>query len=40
MNFLDAWNQLDYFDGMVFTIWIGLVYYGKCWIDHKFKVEK
>ena len=40
MNFLAAWNQLDYFDGMVFTIWIGLVYYGKCGIDHKFKVEK
>ena len=40
MNFLDAWNQLSYFDGVIFTIWIGLVYYGKCWIDYKFKVEK
>jgi hypothetical protein len=40
MNFLDAWHQLDYFDGFIFTIWIGLVYYGKCWIDHKFKAEK
>ena len=28
---------LSYLDGILFTIWLGVLYYGKCWIDSKFK---
>jgi len=34
---LAAWNELSYLDGMLFTVWLGILYYGKCWIDSKFK---
>ena len=27
----------DIFDGIIITIWLGIMYYGKCWIDNKFK---
>ena len=29
-----------YLDGILFTIWLGILYYGKCWIDSKFKRGK
>jgi hypothetical protein len=31
-----AWNELTYFDGILFTFWLGILYYGKCWIDKYF----
>ena len=34
---LDAWNDLSYFEGILFTIWLFILYYGKCWIDERFK---
>jgi hypothetical protein len=34
---LDAWNELTYFEGILFTIWLFILYYGKCWIDERFK---
>lgn len=37
MDAVGIWNQLGYFDGIMFTIWLGVLYYGKCWIDSKFK---
>jgi len=37
MDFVTAYNELTYFDGVVFTIWIGAMYLGKCWIDRKFR---
>ena len=40
MNFLDIWNHLTYVDGILFTLWVGTMYYTKCWIDNKFKIEK
>ncbi len=40
MNFFDIWNGLDYVDGILFSAWLGLMYYGKCWIDHKFREKK
>jgi hypothetical protein len=36
MDAVGIWNQLSYFDGIMFTIWLGVLYYGKCWIDSKF----
>ena len=40
MNFLDVWHELSYTDGIMFSLWIGIIYYGKCWIDHKFKCKE
>ncbi len=34
---LDAWNELSYVEGVLFTVWLFILYYGKCWIDSKFK---
>ena len=39
MNFLDVWNNLDWVDGFLFSVWLGIMYYGKCWIDYKFHKE-
>ena len=40
MNFLDVWHELSYTDGMMFSLWVGIMYYGKCRIDHKFKCKE
>ncbi len=37
MDPVGAWNSLTYVDGVLFTFWLGVLYYGKCWIDNKFK---
>ena len=37
MDALDTWNDLGWVDGVLFTLWIGIVYYGKCWIDNRFR---
>ncbi len=34
---LDAWNDLSYEEGVLFTFWQFVLYYGKVWIDSKFK---
>ena len=34
---LDAWNDLSYGEGVLFTVWLFILYYGKVWIDTKFK---
>ena len=39
MDSLSVWNELSYLDGILFTVWLGILYYGKCWIDSKFKQE-
>ena len=36
MDPLSAWNELTWFDGFLFTVWLGILYYGKCWIDNHF----
>jgi hypothetical protein len=33
---LEAWNNLSYFDGIMFTVWLGILYYGKNLIDQWF----
>ena len=37
MDIVEIWNSIGYFDGILFTIWLGILYYGKCWIDSRFK---
>jgi len=39
MDTISIWNELGYLDGILFTVWLGILYYGKCWIDNKFKKE-
>ncbi len=37
MEVLDIWNDLGYVEGLLFSLWIGLMYWGKCWVDARFK---
>jgi|8_EtaG_2_1085327.scaffolds.fasta_scaffold20612_7 hypothetical protein len=37
---LDAWNDLSYIEGVLFTVWLFILYYGKVWIDSKFKQKE
>ncbi len=30
-------NELGYVEVVEISIWIGLMYYGKCWVDSRFK---
>ena len=30
-------NELGYEEVIEISIWIGVMYYGKCWIDKRFK---
>ena len=32
-----ALNSLGYIEVIEISIWLGFMYYGKCWIDYKFK---
>ena len=40
MNFLDAWHELTYTDGILFSLCLGIMYYGNCWSDIKFDTKK
>ena len=36
MNF--EWlNELGYFEVIEISIWLGVMYFGKCWVDNYFK---
>ena len=37
---LNAWNDLSYVEGVLFTMWLFILYYGKVWIDSKFEKKK
>ena len=30
-------NELGYFEVIEISIWLGVMYFGKCWIDNYFK---
>mgnify|MGYP003114327130 FL=1 len=34
---LNIWNSLSYLEGILFTFWLFILYYGKIWIDNRFK---
>jgi hypothetical protein len=40
MDMLDIWNELSWTDGVMFSVWLGIMYYGKAWIDHRFREKK
>ena len=29
MDIVSVWNSIGYLDGILFTIWLGILYYGK-----------
>jgi len=31
-------NSLGYIEVIEISIWLGVMYYGKCWIDYKFRI--
>tara|TARA_Y100001951_G_scaffold23765_1_gene18405 strand:- start:348 stop:467 length:120 start_codon:yes stop_codon:yes gene_type:complete len=33
----DVINNLGYFEIIEISAWLGLMYFGKCWIDNLFK---
>jgi len=37
MDVVSLWEELSYFDGIMFSIWLGILYFGKCYIDNYFK---
>ena len=39
MDVISIWDELSYLDGILFTIWLGILYFGKCYIDNYFKDE-
>ena len=36
----DVINNLGYFEVIEISVWLGIMYFGKCWIDNFFKKEK
>ena len=40
MDFLTVWNELGYLDGVMFSLWLGIMYYYKSWVDYKFRDKK
>jgi len=34
---IDVVNNLGYIEVLEISVWIGVMYYGKCWIDNRFK---
>ncbi len=37
MDLVKIWNSLSWLDGILFSIWVGAMYYGKCWIENHFR---
>jgi hypothetical protein len=37
MDFASIWNSLSYTDGLLFSVWLGGLYWGKVWIDYRFR---
>lgn len=40
MDIGGIWNDLSYLDGILFTLWIGIIYIGKKAIDANFEQRK
>ena len=39
-NAVEAWQNLSWFDGIVFSLCLGLLYYGKLRIDLHFERKR
>ena len=36
----DVINNLGYLEIIEISVWLGIMYFGKCWIDNFFNKEK
>ena len=36
----DVINNLGYLEVIEISVWLGIMYFGKCWIDNFFNKEK
>ena len=34
---IEVLNELGYLEVIEKSIWLGVMYYGKCWVDSRFK---
>ena len=34
---IEVLNELGYVEVVEISIWLGIMYYGKCWVDNRFK---
>ena len=34
---LEVINNLGYFEVIEISVWLGIMYFGKCWVDSYFK---
>tara|TARA_R100001143_G_scaffold50349_1_gene45316 strand:+ start:542 stop:652 length:111 start_codon:yes stop_codon:yes gene_type:complete len=34
---IEVLNELGYMEVIEISIWLGIMYYGKCWVDNRFK---
>ena len=39
-NAVEAWQNLSWFDGIAFSLWLGILYYGKLRIDLHFERKR
>ncbi len=39
MELVEIWDSLGYVDGLLFSVWLSIMYYTKSWIDHRFRVK-
>jgi len=37
MDVVSAWDNLSYFDGILFTLWVLALYTYKVWIDNRWR---
>ena len=37
MDVVSAWDNLSYFDGILFTLWVLGLYTYKVWIDNRWR---
>ena len=37
MDIITIWDSLGLVDGILLSVWVGIMYYGKAWIDARFK---
>ena len=33
-------NNLGYFEVIEISVWLGIMYFGKCWVDNFFKDQQ
>ena len=40
MDIITIWDSLGWVDGILFSVWVSVMYYIKAWIDNRFPGTK